>query len=168
MSSSYPQYVLQNLPSRFMSVVEDYNEQTHMAPVPWKRIFYHFKGDAIFSRDVWPKDAAQRTVEREHNKIDFNITIFDEIKEDSKEDGDGDGNGDAAESKEDDEEDDLDGDNVNVVDMVLQEIPDDYDEIMDSSLEVNLDEIYTLRKRAWQKVFVFDLILLNVSHEHIR
>ena len=154
-AGSFPQYVLQNLPSRFISVCDDHNEQTHMAPVPWKRIFYHYKEDAI----KLPNNAARRTVESEYNKIDFNVTTWDTIeeKEEKKmEDGDqedahqGDGK---EEEVEPEPGADIGGGKVkNVLDRVLQEIPNNYDDILDSSIDVHLDDIYSLREQAEQKV----------------
>ena len=40
-SNSLPQYVLQNLPSRFMAVTEDYNEQTHGTITDWAEVNKH-------------------------------------------------------------------------------------------------------------------------------
>ena len=43
---------------------------------------------------------------------------------------------------------DIDGPDIEPVDKYLQEIPSNYDDILDSSIEVNLDYIYNLGKRA--------------------
>merc|ERR1712154_142447 len=104
-AESFPQYVLQNIPSRFMSVNEEFNEQTHLAPVPWKRVFYHYKGDEI----KLPSNAAQKTVEANYNKIEFEVIQYDTVKE---------------EKGENEEE------TVDVIDRILQEIPNNYDHIL--------------------------------------
>merc|ERR1712228_945757 len=75
-----PQYVLQNLPSRFMASNEDYNEQTHMLPNPWKRIFFHYKEDKI----TLPNNAATKTVQSEFKHIDFGVIEWAEPAKEEK------------------------------------------------------------------------------------
>merc|ERR1712032_999937 len=115
-----------------ISVVDDFDEQTHMSPVPWKRIFYHYKEDAI----KLPSNAARRTVESEYNKIDFNVTEWAEVKTEQS--------GQKTEHQETKNNDETHGsqttitesviDHVvdimknDIIDQVLQEIPDNYDD----------------------------------------
>ena len=81
--------------------------------------------------------AASKTVEAEYNKdTDYTKIIWQDPPKEEKvrdDEGDIDGSG---------------GPDIEPVDKYLQEIPSNYDDILDSSIEVNLDDIYNLGKRA--------------------
>eukprot|EP01083_Nonionella_stella_P063046 163873_1 len=165
----YPQHVLLNIPSRFFAVHKTWDEQSHMQPVPWKRIFYHYKEDPI----ELPQDIEAKTINKE-GECTWGVIKWAEIpgKAKKKKDTDEEEDKEAKEDEEEEEEEEEEEieDNRPAVDRYLQEMPDDYDDIVDCNLEVRCEPIYQLRERAIaasKKGELGDMMASYVNHFHV-